>query len=144
MARYAEQLSRYFSLFSKENIHIIIFDDLKDDTERVVRKVCSFLEVDSFFSAQPVFANESRRVRFPKLARLLLTPPGAVHTLVRRVLPRTLRHSFYGQAKSFLVKSQRPLAMSPCLRKQLQTEFLPQVEHLSELLGRDLTHWCRL
>jgi hypothetical protein len=29
------------------------------------------------------------------------------------------------------------------VRAQLQREFAPEVERLSELLGRDLTHWSR-
>ena len=33
--------------------------------------------------------------------------------------------------------------MRPELRRQLQEEFLPEVEQLSKLLGRDLTHWCK-
>ena len=33
--------------------------------------------------------------------------------------------------------------MDPDLYKCLQDEFLPEVESLSELLGRDLTYWCR-
>ena len=31
--------------------------------------------------------------------------------------------------------------MDPELRLRLQAEFAPEVERLSELLGRDVTHW---
>jgi hypothetical protein len=31
--------------------------------------------------------------------------------------------------------------MDPELRRHLKLEFAPEVERLSELLGRDLTHW---
>lgn len=34
------------------------------------------------------------------------------------------------------------LPMNQELRRQLQREFLPGVERLSQLLGRDLTYWC--
>jgi hypothetical protein len=34
-------------------------------------------------------------------------------------------------------------ALSPELRERLNEEFAPEVAHLSELLGRDLTHWSR-
>jgi hypothetical protein len=29
------------------------------------------------------------------------------------------------------------------LKRQLQLEFLPEIEKLSELLQRDLTFWCK-
>jgi hypothetical protein len=44
--------------------------------------------------------------------------------------------------ESNMVEAPRP-PLDPAIRRQLQREFLPEIEALSELLGRDLTHWCK-
>jgi hypothetical protein len=38
-------------------------------------------------------------------------------------------------------RSEKRPPLAPEVRAQLQREFAPEVERLSELLGRDLTHW---
>jgi hypothetical protein len=40
-------------------------------------------------------------------------------------------------------RSEKRTLLAPELRAQLVREFAPEVERLSELLGRDLTHWNR-
>jgi hypothetical protein len=68
----------------------------------------------------------------PKLARWLGT---ALPSAAREKLVGTVGHM------SFQVAPRPP--MNQALRWQLQQEFLPGVESLSQLLERDLTHWCR-
>jgi hypothetical protein len=36
---------------------------------------------------------------------------------------------------------RRPL--DPHLHRRLDAEFLPEMAALSDLIGRDVTHWCR-
>ena len=46
---YARHLKRYFSFFSKENILILIYDDLKSNPADFIKKIYNFLNVDSQF-----------------------------------------------------------------------------------------------
>jgi len=50
--RYYEQLKRYFDLFNPENIFIIIYEELKKDPAREIKKLYEFLGIDSDFSPQ--------------------------------------------------------------------------------------------
>lgn len=43
--RYAEQLERWFAVFPREQILIRCSEDFYDDTDRVFREVCRFLEI---------------------------------------------------------------------------------------------------
>ncbi|MEJ2086141.1 MAG: sulfotransferase [Acidobacteriota bacterium] len=46
---YFEHLSRFYSLFDRERIHIHLFDDFTTDPMNVVRKIFGQLEVDASF-----------------------------------------------------------------------------------------------
>ena len=46
--KYFFQIKRYFDVFSKNNLLILNFDDLKNNLENLLDNVCAFLEIDSF------------------------------------------------------------------------------------------------
>lgn len=46
---YFKSLQRYLNLFPKEQILVLIYDDIKKDSRSFVRKIYEFLEVDSDF-----------------------------------------------------------------------------------------------
>jgi hypothetical protein len=47
------------------------------------------------------------------------------------------------KARHFNTKYERRSDMDASLREFLKEEFAPEIEKLSELLDRDLTHWSR-
>jgi len=46
---YYNYLKTVFEIFDKENIHIVFFDEIKNEPRRVYKEICSFLEVKSDF-----------------------------------------------------------------------------------------------
>ncbi|HXV01756.1 MAG TPA: sulfotransferase domain-containing protein [Caulobacteraceae bacterium] len=42
---YLTQLQRYFAIFPRENILAVRFDDLQDDQDQTIKRVCDFLEI---------------------------------------------------------------------------------------------------
>jgi hypothetical protein len=141
-AKYTEQINRYLDLFPADRIKVIIFDDFKSETARVYRDVCLFLDVDPTF--QPTFrvVNENRKIRSRFLQELLEVPGPTLRKIGRPLTPRSLRHK--------IMKDLRQLNSTPAPRKPLdsdfrralQAEFRPEVMRLSQLLNRDLSHWC--
>lgn len=49
IGRYHEQLSRYFEAFPRSQVHVFLFDDLKQSPLRVVQEVYQLLDVDPRF-----------------------------------------------------------------------------------------------
>jgi hypothetical protein len=71
------------------------------------------------------------------------TPPPPVRQLIRRLVPFSLRVAL-GKVVNRVNTNYRPRpAMDPALRRRLQQQFASEVEQLSALLGRDITHWNR-
>jgi len=141
--RFAEQLERYFDVFGRDRVHVMLYDDLRRDGEEVVRGALEFLGVDPSLAAAPPKANESRRVRSPLVQRLIFAPKLLLPLapfLRRFPLVRSLRTRLLdinSQAKP------RP-PLDPDLRRRLTEEMTPQIIRLGTLIERDLSGWLEL
>lgn len=152
-ARYTEQVQRYFGVFGRDRVHVIIFDDFRTDTEGVYRKTLEFLGAAPQGPApafDPVNANvngnESVRSSF---VRAILNDPlvrGTAITL-RAWLPRSAFSLVQNvglrlNALNFINSREKRSPLAKELEQSLRRDFAPEVERLSALLRRDLTHWC--
>ena len=139
--QFSEQVKRYFDVFGREQVHVIIFDDFKRDTAQVFRDILNFLEIDPDYQADLKQINPNKEARFPFLRDFLRRPPRPVLAIGRALFP--VARPVYRALVNLNTRYAPRTTMSPELRRQLQAEFLPEVQRLGDLLGRDLTHWCR-
>jgi len=143
-ARYTPQVQRYLEVFGREQVHIIIFNDFTKNIAQVYSDTCEFLEVDPHFQPKFDIINANKRVRSKVLRSLLRHPPPAARWFLRLLGPQPVRSGFKGWLRRLNTKYEARPPLDPVLKRRLQEEFLPEVEQLSALLGRDLTHWCRV
>ena len=149
VARYAEQVQRYFEIFGRARVRVILYEELAIDPAAVYRGVLRFLEVEPL-PAKTDFGvvNGSKTLKSP-LLRSILSDPWVRGTAIAagRRLPR------WGLSAMQKIESRlgqwntRPLKRPPLdleLQAQLREEFAPEVGRLGELLGRDLAHWSRV
>lgn len=146
---FSAHVRRYFDQFGRENVHVILMDDLRHDTPTVYRQVCTFLGIDPTFAPDFRVVNPSKQVRSEALQRLLvrlnLTPLQLKNSraayLMGRVVPRPLRRAGVGLARRLYTAERRQPPIDPDLRRRLQADYRAEVEALAALLGRDLRHW---
>jgi hypothetical protein len=139
--KYAEQLKRYFEVFGREKIHVILYDDFKRDTAKIYKHTLAFLGVDQSF--QPVFQviNPNKTLRSRRLQKFLVAPPSLLTKIYQRVTPKFLQGRMLKRLKRLNTQHTNRPALDPALKRRLQGEFLPEIEQLSDLLGRDLSSW---
>jgi hypothetical protein len=148
VARYAEQVERYFQAFGREQVHVIIYDDFAADPSAAYSETLAFLDLDpNSFAPDFKVINAAQQVRSSSIQNLL-SDPWLRSTAIscRRWLPRWMFSAVQKVEGKLLGANTRSGPRPPldlALRAQLQREFAPEVERLSELLGRDLTHWSR-
>ena len=144
IGRYANQVQRYIDLFGREQVHIIIFDDFKDDLQLVYKNTLDFLGLDSGFRPDFPVVNASRTTRNPRIRNFLKYPPEWYQSLLdvgKKVIPHSVRMQFNNALKSYkAVPFKRP-PMKPETRQQLTAEFTDEIIKLGEILDRDLDHW---
>ena len=143
IARYTEQIQRFEHAFGRDNLHIIVFDDLKSDIQGVYGRILKFLGVDETYQADLSPKNRNRRYKNKFLHYLVNNPAPWFKQAVTAVIPR----SVWRRAKSKLQKINTSRAprdpMKPETRKLLNETYADEVQSLSEYLSRDLSHWSR-
>lgn len=140
VASYANQVARYLEAFTRDNVHVIIFEDFVRDPAASYRATLEFLGVDPEFRPALAVVNAHTTNISAGLATFLRDP-----ALVRRLkplVPRILHHRISRLRAGLrgMNQSQTPRsAIDSELRSRLRSELAPDVARLSELLGRDLS-----
>jgi len=153
MARYSGQVARYFERFGRDNVLVIIFDDFRADTAAVYRQALEFLGVDSGFQTHFDNRNSNKKVRLAWLQNLIVGSGFSLMLLKDRLTYMTttsalMPYAYRTRAVEGLIavyskyESRSPLTAG--LRAELAAEFAADIDALSGLLGRDLSHWYRL
>ena len=143
VAKYTDQVKRYFDAFGREQVKVILYDDFKVDPAGACREVFSFLGVLPSFPLRISVINASKRIRSKTLASFLDPPPPLARKLARALTSSETRHKLFQTARGLNTEHGPRQPLPADLKRQLQREFAPDVDRLSELLGRDLWHWCR-
>jgi hypothetical protein len=147
-ACYSEQVQRYFKVFGRERVRVILYDDFAADVRGCHRGTLEFLGIDAArMPADFKVINPAKRVKSPALravmsdplvrsAMLALRPwvPGAIFRMMQIIDARLRRSN---------TRIERRAPLDPELHAGLKLQFAPEVQRLSRLLDRDLTHWTR-
>ena len=95
---YYQQLSRYFEIFSQEQIQIHLFEDLAQSTQATVQSIFSFLEIDATFVPDLSIVNASGIPR-SKLVHNLVDRGNPVRETLKAVVPDGLRKGIANQIR---------------------------------------------
>ena len=138
IGKYYEQVKRYFDLFSKEQVLICWYDEYKQDVDKVVRSIYSFLGVDEDFKVDTSKKHNTAGV--PKFAKLnyFINQNGVV-SWAKRKLPRSWRAPF--KKLMYTSKKQEIPTIKPAEKEYLVNYYKEDIIKLSELVGKDLSHW---
>lgn len=144
VARYTEQIKRYEAVFGSENLHVIIFDDLKSDAQSVYKETLSFLGVDADFKADLRPRNKNRKYRFKSLHFLITDPPASLKNRLKSLFPKRLLQAVKQRIqKANTVRAPRK-AMNQATRKRLIEIYRQEIIQLGEYLDRDFSSWLEV
>lgn len=142
-ARYGEQIPRWLDAVGREQVHVILFEEMVRDPESHFQGLLEFLGVDRSYRP-PTFAayNQAHSGRGSLVRRIALTRPAQL--LAWRVLPALIgdgRTRALSRRLGHSLLRRRPVTPAEVpaeLRARLEAEFAPDVARLSEVLGRDV------
>ena len=138
---YSEQIERYFNEFPIENIKILLFDDIIQNTKECLEDIFRFLEVDDTFE-----------VDFSRKLNASGIPSGVLGFILKkmryyRLMPKFALSDYFPNSiinlifKSVYTKSPR---LSSKFRRELTNKYYKEeIIKLQKLINRDLSDWLR-
>jgi hypothetical protein len=154
LGTYVEQ---FLHAVGRERCLVVVFDDLVSEPEAVYQRLLDFLDLPPHERHDFAPLRESRAVRIGWLQRLLKRPPVVTRALLagekyrERVKPlkakrpdSALVRAIFAARKKLLAWnrfSPPPAPLSAGMREEISEKLADEVWRLSQLIGRDLSHW---
>jgi hypothetical protein len=138
-----EGLERLLSVFPRSDVHVVVFDDFREDNAREYRRVLEFLEVDPSFTPRFRTVWPTSVPRSRTLQRILWGEGRVTRTVARRVVPERLRKAAFEHAARLNRRRERETPLDVEVARELWRRLEADVELLSRLLDRDLVSLWR-
>jgi hypothetical protein len=140
VVKFAEQIDRYLAVFPRENVRIVLFDDVTRNIEGELRTLLGWLGLDGSVRVDGVRQNERRDPRNLRLARWLRTPPSSIRTM-GRLLPEGPKRTIARTMKRWNASPAYRKREDDAIRRRLRSELAAEVTSLERVLDRSLAHW---
>ena len=149
VARFHEQVERYFTMFGREQVRVVLFDDFVNEPQRTYDGILAFLDVDRAFVPDFRVVNPNKRIRSRPLQHAvwsLCDPSSGVRRVGTRLIPvhgvrsTLLQRSVPALRRMNTAVEARP-PIDPALKADLAAELAPDIDRLGDLIGRDLSRW---
>ena len=141
VARLPSQIDRYLHQFPRDQVHFVVFDDLEDDTAGAFAVTLRFLGLPPISQDGLETVNPNKDVRSGWLRDVLLRHPPPWLRRAARLVDATPRHELmriFARMNTRYVPRPR---LDPALRARLAAELAPEIDALSVIVDRDLSHW---
>ena len=135
-----DQIERLYSIFPKEQVKIIYFEDFVKDTGAAYREAVVFLGLEDDERTEFPKLNENKQPRFRKLMSLVSRRPPWVQKTINGI-KGVLGPKGQQLLQRVYSKSNKREKLSPEARAELTKVFVDDIRKLAELTERDLDHW---
>ncbi len=143
--QYVEQLRRFSDRFSPDQMLVLIYDDFREDNDATVRTVLRFLEVDvevplvsERLNASPEYVNIRRAHEVIDSLKTGRSPiVQKTRATARALTGSPTRRAVRGGVER-IARHRVPPGADERLMSELRRRYKPEVEALSDYLGRDL------
>ncbi|MDQ0297879.1 transcription antitermination factor NusA-like protein [Salibacterium salarium] len=137
---YYQKVKDYLEVFGRENVHIVLFDEIKDDLEGTLKNIYKFLEVD------PVTINNTEKkynvsgTPKNKITKVIASPLKA-KSLAKKYLPTPMANKLKDYYFKILEKNLAKTELSVSDKEYLKSVYETDIKKLSVLIEKDLNHW---
>ena len=140
LGRYHKHLTRFEQYFDRDQILVLLFDDLKTDASSLVERVYRFVDVDSSFRPDLEVNNPTREPRFGGLYRVLTKMWASVRKYMDVYTASHVR-PVRRAIKRLVMKEADRQPMRTEDKEYLRSIYLEPSHELEDWLNEDLSHW---
>jgi hypothetical protein len=137
---YSAQLQRFYDVFPKDQIKVILFDQLLDNPSGTVRELYKFIGVAPDVDLNPdVRANVTKCPDDSNPLHRFINGDNLARAALRKILPMPAREKLRNIARDALFK--KPPQLDPEERRRFLSLFQEDIKRLEKLIGHDLSAW---
>jgi hypothetical protein len=140
LGRYHRHLTRFGEYFDRDQILVLLFEDLKTDAGEFMAEVYRFIGVDPSFRPDFDVQNQTREPRFPGAHRALTRAWTSVRKYVD-VYAANYTRPLRRAVKRLVTKEADRLPMTEGDKRYLQDIYREPSRKVEAWLDRDLSHW---
>jgi hypothetical protein len=144
--RYAAQLRRFLHYFSREQILVLFFDDMRSDPHAFVQGIYHFLDVDPAFipSVLTKKVHVSEVARLPLINKLMYQSGQFLRQQKLGIILHLIKKS--GLSRTIYTLNRRVMSteaenFDPVVRQTIYSMLKEDIADLEQLLGRQLMEW---
>jgi len=131
---YYKQVKRYIDRFPKDNVIILLFDELKSNPENFFKKLFEFLDISPLKINAHKRENVASLPKYPNFTRVIQLLN--INILAKMILP-----SFVIISLKNMINSKRMPKLSKRDKDFLYQFFREDIQKLEGLIGEDLSMW---
>lgn len=137
---YDENVSRYFNLFGKKNVCVLLFYDLKKNPEKIKKEIAKFLKIDSrFFSIVPR-SNVAKEIRRPCIQKMVHLIPSELRVFIKSITPYDLLFKIKNLL-SELASGNEIKVSKNIVPKEIILKNNIETKKIGEKINRELDFW---
>lgn len=143
VGKLGEQIERLFTIFPRQQIEIVWFEDFITDTKKVYDRVLDFLAVPHDNRTDFSRINENKKHKLSVLGRFSEKPPVSItQTLMKaKQILGIDRLGVLDTIRSFNTKTSSRSPLKESFHIELAQEFKDDVNKLGKILDKDLSSW---
>ncbi len=142
---YGKRLKEFFNTFPRENILVLIYEDIKKNPVGFIQEIYKFLGVSNTFTPPSakirIYPTGILETKTGKLIHNRLTPLLNKYSLGKAIKTTApIRYMYYKLAPRLLAPKNNP-TISPETRKKLLALYAEDIRSIEKLINRDLSFW---
>lgn len=145
---YFTHLSRYLEYFPRDNLRVLIYEEIKKHPLKAISDCLDFLGVDSQFVPDTLRSRVNRGTdlrwfhgQAAALRRAIVAKTDLLPQSLREPLRAVGRRAFEHLVLKRLPKQKKYVPLDEELRRELLSDFMPGIIRLEGLLNKDLSIW---
>ncbi len=142
---YATHLKNIYNYFPKEQVNIVLYEDLKNDAAGVCKKIFDKIKIDNLFSPKiEIKHNVTQKTRsniYARIVKHFLRNENPVKKLLKKFMPGHKVYK-YGELLRDVNKTEKKhQPINEEVKKFLMEYYKPFNEELEKMIGKDLSNW---
>ena len=142
IGHYHRQLINYMNCFDSSQLKVVLYDDLKNEPEALLREIFDFLEVDNCYIPNTMVRYNAGGAYVNKTLQRVIKRVVVKDNLLKKALRNFLPHDQRLRIATRIVNlNRKENKMSTIERDTLKTIYKSEIEQLQSLINKDLSHW---